>query len=105
MGLEVTARWATISDLQLLERSNPMHLPEAKLRRKIEWQEAVVASVDEVLVGYLYLDTIWSSVPFIALIWVLEGQRQSQASSILNSKAQLASSILVPEPAPMNQRT
>jgi GNAT superfamily N-acetyltransferase len=83
MTPEATARWATMTDLEFLRTTGHMHLPEAILRRKIDWQEVAIATLDDALVGYLYLDYLWSSVPFIAVIWVLEAHRRQGAGQAL----------------------
>jgi N-acetylglutamate synthase-like GNAT family acetyltransferase len=100
-----TARWATTTDLEFLQTTGHVHLSESILRRKIEWREAIVTTVNDSLVGCLYLDHLWSSVPFIALIWVLEAHRhkgvgrtllhfvenhaRAQGQSLLYSSSQL----------------
>lgn len=105
MVLNLTARWAKITDLDLLQTSGHVHLPESILRRKIEWYEVVIAIVDDAPIGYLYLDYLWSIVPFIAMIWVLdehrhqgvgkellrfvETQARAQGQNILYSSSQL----------------
>ncbi len=65
-------RWAVISDLQFLGTAGPSHYSEPILRRKIEWNEAIVATMNGSLAGYMILDHLWSSLPFIATIFVLE---------------------------------
>lgn len=83
MAPNLTARWAAISDLEFLWTTGHVYLSESILRRKIEWHEVVVATLDDSLVGYLYLDYLWSMVPFIATIWVLEAHRHQGAGRAL----------------------
>jgi len=78
-----TARWALLDDLEFLQMVGYTHLPEAILRRKIDWHEVVVVALDNELIGYLLLDHLWSVVPFIATIWVLEEYRQQGAGTAL----------------------
>src|SRR5690349_11391053 len=72
----ISARWATPSDIEFLKTAGRSHLPENILQRKIPWNEVAVAEADGALAGYLYLDHIWSSVPFISIIWVSESHRK-----------------------------
>lgn len=52
------------------------HLDEVALRSKIRAGEVLVAEADGERVGLLRFDVIWSSVPFIAQIRVLETHRR-----------------------------
>jgi N-acetylglutamate synthase-like GNAT family acetyltransferase len=52
------------------------YLPAAVVRRKIEWQEIVVAEISGTLVGYVRLEYLWSVVPYVALIHVSPGYRR-----------------------------
>ena len=71
---ETSIRLAAYADLDFLQqRSN---LPAQVLRRKVEWQEVVVAERAGGLVGSLHLEYLWSSVPYVALIYVLPGHRR-----------------------------
>jgi ribosomal protein S18 acetylase RimI-like enzyme len=51
-------------------------LDEAELRRKFEGREVVVADLDGELVGLLRLDYLWSSLPHIAQVRVVEHRRR-----------------------------
>jgi len=51
-------------------------VPAKVIKRKIEQREIMVAEKAGQLVGYLRLEYLWSIVPYIALIWVVEEQRQ-----------------------------
>lgn len=79
----LTTGWVTITDLEFLRTTGHVHLSESILRRKIEWHEVAVAAIDDSLVGFLYLDYLWSTIPFIATIWVLEAHRQHGAGRAL----------------------
>ncbi len=75
MTRAVAARWATEQDTPFLETAGVTRLPDGVLRRKIEGHEVVIALIDGRPVGYAYVDYLWSYVPFIATIWVDEGER------------------------------
>ena len=51
-------------------------LDEAELRRKVEAQEVVVAELDGELVGQLRLDYLWSYLPHLAQVRVVEHHRR-----------------------------
>lgn len=68
-------RWAVPTDIDFLSVMGHTHLPKIVLRRKIDWQEIAVVTMNGNLIGYIFLDYIWSIVPFIATIWVLETYR------------------------------
>ena len=46
------------------------------IKRKVTQREIIVAEKSGQLVGYLCLEYLWSLVPYIALIWVVEDQRR-----------------------------
>jgi GNAT superfamily N-acetyltransferase len=75
-SMSTTARWATPADRDFLLATGAVHLPVTILSRKITWQEIVIVEQADVPIGYLQLDYLWSIVPFIALIWVLEPYRK-----------------------------
>lgn len=75
MTRTITARWATEQDRPFLEAAGVTRLPERVLQRKIEGREVVIALSGGRPVGYAYVDRLWSYVPFIATIWVDEGER------------------------------
>jgi GNAT superfamily N-acetyltransferase len=83
MELSTTARWATPADLDFLLATGAVHLPVAILTRKIAWQEIVIVEQAGAQVGHLQLDYLWSIVPFIAVIWVLEPHRKRGAGRTL----------------------
>jgi GNAT superfamily N-acetyltransferase len=49
----------------------------------VEWQEIVVAQWGGSLVGALHLEYLWSSVPYIALIYVLAEYRHQGVGGAL----------------------
>ena len=86
------------------------HIPTEVVKRKIEQQEIVVAERRGVPIGYTRLEFLWSTVPYIGLIWVLPEHRRQGAGkamlgyieSFLRKKGhdQLFSSSQVDEPQP-----
>jgi N-acetylglutamate synthase-like GNAT family acetyltransferase len=71
---ETVVRWATLYDVDFVGQDR--FIPTDVVRRKIEWQEVVVAERAGRRVGYLRLEYLWSMVPFIALITVLPAHRR-----------------------------
>lgn len=59
------------------------HLDEADLLPKIRAHEILVAESDGVPVGLLRFDLMWSSVPFIAQLRVLEAYRRQGVGQVL----------------------
>jgi N-acetylglutamate synthase-like GNAT family acetyltransferase len=45
------------------------------VKRKIEWQEVIIAEINSDPVGYLRLEYLWSAIPYIALVRVLVERR------------------------------
>ena len=58
-------------------------MPAEILRRKIQAREVFLAEHSEQAVGYLRLEYLWSEVPYIALIKVLEPFRLQGVSRAL----------------------
>jgi len=82
MSEENLVRFATLADLDFVARDH--YLPAEVARRKIEHQEVVVAERQGDPVGYARLEYLWSTVPYIALIWVLpEHRRQGAGKAML----------------------
>jgi len=79
----VSARWAALSDIAFLQSAGHLRLPESILRRRIEWNEVAVATMDDTPIGYIYIDHLWSAYPFISIIWVLEQHRRAGAGRAL----------------------
>ena len=104
---QIVARFAQPGDLDFLR---PKYVTDAITLRKIEWQEIAVAERDNSLVGHIWLEYLWSMVPYVSLIWVLpEHRRQGVGKALLNftesflrSKGQdaLYSSSQADEPEP-----
>jgi len=79
----IDTRWAVADDVDSVQQIGNFHLPDPILHRKIEWQEVIVATIDHNYVGYLLLDYLWSLVPFISQIWVIESHRQQGVGKAL----------------------
>lgn len=78
----IRVRFAAPADLDFLRQRS--HVPAEVLKRKVEWQEVVVAERQGSLIGSLHLEYLWSSVPYIALIQVPpEHQRQGAGRALL----------------------
>jgi len=105
---ENLVRFATLDDLDFVARDH--YIPTEVVKRKIEQQEVVVAERQGSPVGYARLEYLWSTVPYIALIWVLpENRRQGAGKAMLryledylreNGHQQLFSSSQVDEAEP-----
>lgn len=105
---ENLVRHATLDDLDFVAQDR--YIPTEVVRRKIEQQEVVVAKRRGSPVGYARLEYLWSTVPYIALIWVLpEHRRQGAGKAMLrfmedylreNGHQQLFSSSQVDEAEP-----
>jgi len=67
-------RPATPADLAFTQQDG--HNPPEIVLRKIEAHEVLVAEVRGQPAGYLRLEYLWSSVPYIALIFVSPEQRR-----------------------------
>jgi GNAT superfamily N-acetyltransferase len=78
----VSVRFAASADLDFLLRRSCV--PAEIVKRKVEWQEIVVAEWNGGLIGSLHLEYLWSSVPYIASIYVLpEYQRRGVGKALL----------------------
>jgi len=108
MTEENLVRFAALADLDFVARDH--YIPTDVVRHKIEHQEVVVAERRGSPVGYARLEYLWSTVPYIALIWVLpEHRRQGAGKAMLrfmedylreNGHQQLFSSSRVDEAEP-----
>lgn len=108
MKEEIVVRHAIPADLDFVAQAH--YIPTEVVKRKIEQQEIVVAERRGVPVGYARLEYLWSTVPYIGLIWVLPEHRRQGAGkamlgyieSFLREKGhdQLFSSSQVDEPQP-----
>ncbi len=82
MTEENLVRFATLDDLDFVARDH--YIPTEVVMHKIEQQEVVVAERQGSPVGYARLEYLWSTVPYIALIWVLpEHRRQGAGKAML----------------------
>ena len=108
MTEEMMVRFATLADLEFVAQDH--YIPTEVVRRKIEQQEVIVAERQGSPIGYARLDYLWSTVPYIALIWVLPQHRRQGAGKAMlryledylrdKGQEQLFSSSQVNEPAP-----
>ena len=69
----LTVHFATLDDLQFVHQDR--YIPTDIVKRKIEWQEVIIAEINGEPVGYLRLEYLWSVIAYIALIRVLEEHR------------------------------
>ncbi len=72
--MDTSIRRAESRDLDFVSQDN--YTTRAVIRRKIDWNEVFVAEKDDTLVGYLRLEYLWSSEPYVSLIRVLEPHRR-----------------------------
>jgi len=70
----LTVRLATADDLDFVVQDG--HISRGVVAGKMDRDEVVVAEQDGESVGYARIEFLWSVVPFIALIWVLEPHRK-----------------------------
>ena len=71
----VCIRFADLDDLPWCVETDH-HIPEAVHRRKIEQGEVILAVAGERRIGCLRLEYLWSTVPYIAVIYVWEGYQR-----------------------------
>ena len=82
MANDLTVRLATMDDLDFVAQDG--HIPSEVVAGKIGRDEVVVAERDGESVGYARIEFLWSVVPYIALIWILEPhRRQGVGTAIL----------------------
>jgi GNAT superfamily N-acetyltransferase len=87
---EILVRQAQMRDLPWLV-TNDGHLSEPLLRSKVELGEVVVAELGGAPVGLLRFDRLWSAVPFIAHVRVVEpARRRGAARALVAFVAELA---------------
>ncbi|RLI53129.1 MAG: hypothetical protein DRO87_12090 [Candidatus Thorarchaeota archaeon] len=53
------------------------HVTEKVIRQKIINDEIIVAEIDNYLIGYIRLEYLWSTIPYIGLVFVVEEYRDS----------------------------
>ena len=59
--------WCVVSD---------DHVTEQVIRHKIVNDEILIAELDGQPIGYLRLEYLWSNIPYIGAIWVIEAYRK-----------------------------
>ena len=72
---EIIVRTATESDLDVVSQDG--HLSESVVKRKVSDGDTVLALRNGEPVGYLRLEWLWSKIPYIEMIWVLEPHRST----------------------------
>jgi N-acetylglutamate synthase-like GNAT family acetyltransferase len=83
MADQIEVRFANQMDLDECITLDHPTIPAEVIKRKVEQGEIIVAEKAGQLVGYLRLEYLWSTVPYIALIWVVEDQRQQGIGSAM----------------------
>jgi ribosomal protein S18 acetylase RimI-like enzyme len=83
MANRIEVRSADSSDLDLVVQDGCISL-EA-LKEKIAHEEVVVATRDGERAGYARVEFLWSTIPYISMIWVLEEHRGQGISRALLS--------------------
>lgn len=81
--MAISVRLAVLADREFVGQDG--YIPEVILGRKIVAGEVFLAEQNGIPVGYLRLEYLWSDVPYIALIHVLESQRRQGAGRALLS--------------------
>lgn len=83
--MQTVIRFAQTDDFQLVRKLDPhsKYIDPDKLRRKIEGDEVLIASADNVPVGLLKFSYFWTTRPYIDLVWVIEEQRGKGVGSQL----------------------
>jgi GNAT superfamily N-acetyltransferase len=71
---DIAVRLGTLADLAWC--ANVEHLAVELVRRKIERSEALIAEIAGQSVGYVRMEYLWSVIPYIGLIWVVEPHRK-----------------------------
>lgn len=105
---EIVIRTATEEDLNFVSRD--AHLPDAILQRKVSDGDVFLALLEGEPVGYLRLEWLWSTLPYIERIWVRKPHRRAGIGRTLlahvendlvgRRHAALYSSSQADEPAP-----
>ena len=83
---QITVRTAGERDLDVVSQDGG--LPNLVLRRKVSDGDAFVALRGEEPVGYLRLEWLWSTLPYIEMIWVLEPHRRDGVGRALLTHAE-----------------
>ena len=105
---EIVVRAATENDFAFVSQDG--YLPDAVVKRKVADGDAFVAFRDGQPVGYLRLEWLWSKLPYIELVWVLDPYRRAgvgralltctEAEVASRGHATLLSSSQTDEPEP-----
>ena len=80
---EPSVRFASPVDLEACVALEQPQVPVDVIEGKIERREILLAERAGALAGYLRLEYLWSMVPFLGLIWVVEGQRRQGVGKAL----------------------
>ena len=81
MEPEIVVRTATEGDLDFVSQDG--HLSGAVLERKVSDGDVVLALRGGEPVGYLRVEWLWSKLPYIELVWVLEPHRRAGVGQAL----------------------
>lgn len=105
---EIAVRAATESDLGFVSQDG--YLPDPVVERKVRVGDVFIALRDNEPVGYLRLEWLWSKVPYIELVRVLEPHRRAgvgrallahvEAEALDQGHSALYSSSQADEPEP-----
>lgn len=105
---DVTVRLARAEEVEFVGQDR--YLPDEVLERKVRDGEVLIATIGPEPVGYLRLEYLWSRVPYIALVRVIDGHRRrgvgramlAATESLLRSRGMTAlySSSQADEPEP-----
>ena len=75
MAGRVIVRFGGPSDLEWCVVEDTL-ITERVMRQKITNNEIIVAELDGELGGYLRLEYLWSTIPYIAMVFVIEAYRK-----------------------------
>ncbi len=103
-------RFAVPADLAACSLYDYRGVAEYVIQHALQHRAVILAECEKDVVGYLRLEYLWSKLPYIALVWVREGdRRQGVGRSMLqfleeelrrNGHKLLLSSSQVNEPSP-----
>lgn len=72
---EIKIRFANIKDLNFCKSQDYKHVKRSVLKRRIEEGSVIVAEFGKKKVGYLRIEYLWLSVPYISIVSVAEDYR------------------------------
>ena len=108
--MAVNARFCELRDLGSCVDFDYEHVSESMIKRKIEEKAVILAEVDGKPIGYLRVEYLWLTVPYVSLITIEEAYRRKGVGSamikfledhlIKNGHKVLYSSSQVDEPEP-----